>query len=270
MNFAIVGLGRWGRVMIKNLKAIDGNIVAVCARKSSSFDSLPAQYRIYPFYDDIGTMLKHKKKEIDTVIIATHPDTHFALSCQALWHDKHVICEKPCMFSNGEFWKIQELAEGKIFFTDYTNLYHSVIHKMRDLIDVAPPRYELRLVNSGFSDDRKGYSDLWDYGSHVASVIYTLFPDEYFQVQFGRNAEGNHTMLLKSQDVDVEASFGNKSGERKHSFALTPYNFGQSVEWTNDGSENPLGLMLRKFELGEIQTNINLSLKISHLLKQGE
>ena len=267
MKFALVGIGKWGQTIIKTLKRLPtSSLVATCSRSPST---LPPELQVAPHFLDFDKMLNEVR--CDTVIIATHPNNHYLLSNKALWRGKHVICEKPCMFTQEEFDSITNLARSNIFFTDYTNLYHDVIEKMQDLIQEGPSRLGLVLTNNGVGPVRTDYSDLWDYGSHVGSIIFHLFPNEdWYAIKFGKNAVGNHTLIMTSRKVDVFANFGNKSKERIHSFELTSYNAGYSVYWVNDRSENPLLAMFKKFEKGAVQTNINLSLRIQRLLRNGE
>jgi predicted dehydrogenase len=267
MKFALVGVGRWGQTIIKTLKQLPtAQLVATCSRSPSS---LPPELQIAPHFLSCSEMMDNVK--CDTVIIATHPNSHFQLARLALWRGANVICEKPCLLTETEMWDIQSDAKPQVFFTDYTNLYHRVIDKMQNLIYECPSRFKLSLMNSGAGPIRDGYSDLWDYGSHVASVILHLFPHEFWRdVSFGKDAVGNHTLVMTGDAVDVHATFGNKSSKRIHSFELVPYTSGHSVYWENDRSENPLLEMLKEFEKGKVATNIDLSLRVRALLQLGE
>lgn len=268
MRFALVGIGRWGKTVIKSIQQMGptSSLVATCSRSPSS---LPPELQVAPHYLDYDTMLSESSP--DTVIIATHPNSHYELASKALWRNKNVLCEKPCMFTQEQLWSIKELSSGCVFHTDYTNLHHRVITRIKERVWELPPRFQLNLKNSGVGPVREDYSDLWDYGSHVASVIFDVFPEEHwYDIKFGHDEVGNHTLTMSSSWADVSANFGNKSKERVHSFELIHQSSGLGAYWANDKSENPLLTLLQKFEKGEIETNINLSLRIQWLLKQGE
>lgn len=266
MNFALVGIGKWGQTIIRTIQQVEASkLVATCSRSASQ---LPSELRIAPHIQSLDELLN--LREVDTLIIATHPNSHFEIASKALWYGKNVICEKPYMFSKQETRCIKDLLEHSIFFTDYINLYHDVIDQMYTFLNTYGPRFCLKLVNSGCGPVRVGYSDLWDYGAHVASVIFSLFPDEsFYDIRFRLNKEGNHVLTMSSYYVDVEAVFGNKSLKRQHSFLLTA-NCGQQIYWENDRIENPLKKMLQKFALGQVQTNISLSERVYDLLRTAE
>jgi predicted dehydrogenase len=260
MTFALVGTGRWGRVYVKTLSEIqDAQLVATCSRTSK------ADFNV-PHYNNVDELLDNTNA--DTIIIASHPDSHYDIACKALWRDKKVICEKPCLFTEAQYTQIERLASASIFFTDYTNVFHKVIDCIKEVISQSPPRYQMRLLNVGNGPIRD-YSDAYDYGSHVASVIYHVFPDEVFKnIQFGYTLEGNHTLKMVGAHVDVEATFGNKSQHRLHRFEFSSQK--TFACWFNDKSENPLKVMLQKFIKGQLRTNLDLSRKVSALLSKCE
>jgi hypothetical protein len=264
MNYALVGIGKWGKTYIKTLKEIEGSsLVATCSRNQGSYHALTQELRIAPHFESFDEMLE--SVNIDTVIIATQPSEHYRIARRAMWLNKNVICEKPCMFSPEEFSIIEELSEPSIFFTDYTNLYHKVIDKMQDILPICNTKPILKLVNIGSGPYRENYSDLWDYGAHVASVVYHLFPYGYFYIEsYEQTKEGNHHIKLNGPVAIIEMTFGNKGDNRVHSFELLGGS--HSAYWENDRTENPLKLVLEKFATGKVSTNISLSRRISSLL----
>lgn len=270
MRYGLVGVGRWGQVYLKVLRELGLDLAATCSGLGNSYNNLPQELKTAPHFHSLLPMFLHAGP-IDTVIIATHPSSHYELSVYSLNSGKNVICEKPCMFTQSQFERISYLTKSSKlkFVTDYTNIYHKIVVQMKSIVDSYSGKYYLNLSNSGAGPFRS-YSDLWDYGSHITSIIYYLFPSIYFdKILFGKTQEGNHSLFLESLNADVYAEFGNKSIARKHHFEMTAKN-GKHISWDNDKSENPLKEMLRNFDLGYEETNIQLSRKIHWLLSQGE
>lgn len=270
MKFALVGIGKWGKTYLRTMKEISGSqIIATCSQsKEAFFSNENPELFTAPHFYNIKDMLN--EVPIDTLIIATHPDSHYKLAATALCYDKNVICEKPFMLSSDETGVIKRLLGKNIFFTDYTNIYHNIISQMQELkksnaVKLETRKLKLTLINTGCGPC-KAYSDLWDYGSHIASVIFYLFPDTDFDIkQMSRDKEGNHFLCMDSQEVEIEATFGNKSEERHHFFQLESGE--NSISWHNDRSENPLGVMLKNFAFNRVQSNIDFSKRIKDFLE---
>lgn len=270
MKFALVGIGKWGQTYLKVLQKAKGcELVATCSTSFDSYNALPPELKTAPHFTSLYDVFKNT--DVDTVIIATHPDSHYNLAKTALWFNKNVICEKPCMFDGEQFSDIERSLNGKIFFTNYTNLAHKVVDRMVDIVNNPENdiKANLTLVNVGCGPVRKTYSDKWDYGSHVGSIIYSLFPAEFFyEYEHHLNEEGNYVLTLASRNSFIVATYGNKAAERKHSFELSKG--GQHTYWLNDRSEDPLRLVLEKFAAGKIQSNLGLSVKVKALLSKFE
>ena len=268
MRFALVGIGNWGKVYIKNLSKIrNGELVATCSQSFSSFDTMPTYLKSAPHFTSFTEMLRCIN--IDTVIIATHPNSHFNLSMTALHYGKNIICEKPCMFTEEEYLRINELLGNKVFYTDYTNIHHNVINKMRDIINLSSSKVEIELVNVGNGPTRMSYSDIYDYGSHILSIIYHLYPESYIHIdKYENDKDGNHIVEFDSSEVHIKTLFGNSAHERIHTFSA--FSGELSTYWSNNKSENPLLLMLQRFCDGKLSSNISLSRKIMESLKKIE
>ena len=272
MRYALVGMGSFGQKYIRNLKELKGSeLVGMHSRTQASYDNLPEDLKIAPYFASYNDMLRYTG--VETVIIASFPDSHYNLSASALWCDKNVICEKPCMFTDEEFFNIEELVGRRVFFTDYTNIYHKVVQDMRRVLEEDDSNPRLTLVNTGNGPIRDVpglcFSDLQDYGSHVASVIYHLFPNANVRINsMGKTEEGNYIFNLGFENTTIRTIFGNKSKKRLHSFEL--FVDSKSVFWANDGTDNPLKVVLEKFSQHQIDTNLSLSRRVRYLLSDME
>ncbi len=92
---AVVGCGQiaeWRHIpALRKIK--DTEIVAICDKNEDLVKRLSVRYRIRRYYSDFAQML-HREK-IDIVDICTPPQTHLALSTQAMAAGCHVLTEKP-------------------------------------------------------------------------------------------------------------------------------------------------------------------------------
>jgi predicted dehydrogenase len=266
MRYAVVGIGKWGKTVVNVLESVpNAEVVKICSRTPMEPSNELVKYCHTVDYNDIIS-----DDRIDTVFIATHPDSHFSLSKRAILANKHVICEKPCMFSEEQFNEISHLIHkhGVTFYTDYTNLYHNVVSSMSFAIN-DKDSFKLHLVNVGSGPIRSGYSDFWDYGTHVVSVLVRLFGDHTFTyTSYFREDDGNHRLIFESPRILADVIFGNKGFKRKHTFKLSsPKGI---IFWGNDRSENPLLKMLTQFTASPIGSNLHMSKQIYKILKNKE
>lgn len=94
MNIAVIGLGRMGKIHLKNLlQAIPQANVVVVADPVYPEETFKKEYPGLRFIKDAGEAIA--SPEVDAVVIATPTSTHAALVEQCITNGKHVFCEKP-------------------------------------------------------------------------------------------------------------------------------------------------------------------------------
>jgi predicted dehydrogenase len=93
MKVALIGIGRWGQVLLKELKA-QTEVKYECDRETD----------LEPVLSD---------PEIEAVFIAVPTEDHFAVASRALESGKHVFLEKPGTTSSADLEKLVELARDK-------------------------------------------------------------------------------------------------------------------------------------------------------------
>ncbi len=128
MRTAVVGIGRWGKNIARELNA-ESTLVAYCTR-SDVHDAWAAE--------DIPQARRMKAEDvwadttIEAVAIATPIDTHAALVRVALEAGKHVFVEKPLALTAGEAEALAELASAKkrTLAVGYIFLHHPAFQEM--------------------------------------------------------------------------------------------------------------------------------------------
>lgn len=268
MKFGLIGIGKFGKHYIKNINEIKGaELVGCSSRTKESFFALPKEItdkRIVwmppeDFLSSIGL--------VDTVVIATHPDSHFKYAKAALESGKHVICEKPCMFSEKEYYEIKSLclSSRKHFFTNYINIFNSKITEMED--SIRNNDFSLvELTNVGNGPIRE-YSSLWDYGCHEVAVAYELnnWGDCHMIESVGK--ENRYYFKLKFKASLVNILIGSGFPERVNTKQV--FNKTSMVTWVDKRQEPLLKNMLESF-ISNPRSNINESARISEILKEVE
>jgi predicted dehydrogenase len=112
---------------------------------------------------------------IDAVIVATPPTTHYEIAARALDAGKHVFVEKPLATSSAECAGLLEKATAKklILMVGHTFLYTAAVNKIKELIksdELGDILYiNTTRVNLGiFQED---INVVWDLAPHDVSIL---------------------------------------------------------------------------------------------------
>ncbi len=116
MKVALIGLGRWGQFLLKELQT-RAEVKYECDSKT-----------------DLGPVLADP--EVEAVFIATPIPTHYEVALRALEAGKHVFLEKPGTTSSADLEKLVRLAEDKQLklAIGYEFIHHPAVRKVKELI----------------------------------------------------------------------------------------------------------------------------------------
>jgi predicted dehydrogenase len=134
IRVAVVGVGYWGSKHVRVLRSTTGvnAVIGVDERFRGNLGPSRLVDCDVPGYADLGDVLP----EVDAVIIATPPSSHYSLGMQAIRAGKHVLIEKPLATSLTEAKELVDAAEaaGTILMPGLTFLYNAAVHKLRDVV----------------------------------------------------------------------------------------------------------------------------------------
>jgi predicted dehydrogenase len=136
LNVAVVGYGYWGPNLVRNVSASSAmRLAALCERDSTRADAFRARTPGVTIESDFDQLLLDPS--IDAVVVATPPNTHYALCKRALQAGKHVLVEKPLAKTSAQARELIELAaqRGLVIMPGHTFLYSPAVNKVRDLIN---------------------------------------------------------------------------------------------------------------------------------------
>jgi len=263
-NVSVIGIGKWGKNYIKNLSEMANlNLKYVSSLSKSTYDNLDDSLKLCEWTNNYKNAIND---QIDTVIIATHPNSHFEISKYALERGKNVICEKPCMFNHPQYEDIYELvAKNKnLFYTNYINLFNPTLNQVKKA--VKNDFNYFTITNAGQGPFRKDYSGLWDYGCHVMSVLFYVFNSKDLKLHtFSLDEKKNYSMLFSYNLNKIYANFGNNYDKRINNFNLSMND--SQIYWEDPRDGKPLNIMLNKYLNKELESNLNLSFRIGSILK---
>ena len=141
MNVAIIGLGRWGKNLVREFSKIS-NVVA-CHSKGDlqNITWLKKNYPNIKYNKNYDEILEDKS--IEVIVIATPINTHFSFSKKALKSRKHVFVEKTLAESYKNATKLISIAKknNRILFVGHIFLYHPVLKKLKKIKEKEPIVY---------------------------------------------------------------------------------------------------------------------------------
>jgi predicted dehydrogenase len=136
LNVAVVGYGYWGPNLVRNVTASSAmRLAALCERDATRADAFRARMPGVTIESDFDQLLLDPS--LDAVVVATPPNTHYALCKRALQAGKHVLVEKPLAKTSAQARELIELAvqRGLVIMPGHTFLYSPAVNKVRDLIN---------------------------------------------------------------------------------------------------------------------------------------
>jgi len=135
INLAFLGCGFATHLHSKTLAGFKEDIHCFYAsRNAKRAQEYQQKYNGSGFYDSYEKAIH--AQDIDVVLVATPPVTHFDLTMQALEAGKHVIVEKPPFLNSKDFAKIQKTAvkSGKHVFVAENYFYKPALKHLQELI----------------------------------------------------------------------------------------------------------------------------------------
>ena len=174
MKVAVVGLGYWGPVLVRNLVSLEScSGVLVCDRDPARVGHVTRLYPSATSCTDFREVLDDSA--VAAVVIATPVKTHAQLATDALKAGKAVLVEKPLAGSLEDAQGLVALAQtqGKLVMAGHTFLYSPPVLAVKDLIrtgELGDPLYvQSSRVNLGIH--QADVSVLWDLAPHDLSIV---------------------------------------------------------------------------------------------------
>jgi len=187
LNIGVIGYGYWGPNLVRNLVGIKGaTLTKVCDLDNVQLKKVK---ELYPWIVTVNEYMNIlEDKDIDAVIIATPPETHFEIAKKAMELGKHVFVEKPITTDVKDSEKLVDLAASKkrVLMVGHVFLYTGAVKKIKEIIEsgdigkilhIRSTRLNLGLFESGKDvvwNIKRGKNVIWDFMPHDISLILYL------------------------------------------------------------------------------------------------
>ena len=173
MNFAIIGLGYWGKNYYRILNSND-NINLSAVVDSNQNINLDEGIKNFPDLED----LLNSEINIDAAIIATPTNTHYEITKKLLNNGIHVLVEKPLSTKTDEASELINLADEKnlVLLVDHTFLYNEAINfAIKSIQDgEIGSLLHINFERTNLGPIRTDVSCLWDLTTHDVSILNAI------------------------------------------------------------------------------------------------
>ncbi len=253
VNVAVVGVGYWGKNLVRNFYEL-GALGALCDGDGSIEADCKQKYGGVKFYKEYSAVLSDSS--ITAVALATPAVTHYEMAKAALEAGKDVFVEKPLAIEVKQGEALVELAAAKhrILMVGHILRYHPAILKLQELIQDGSLGQISYLYSNrlNIGKIRTEENILWSFAPHDISVMLALLNEMPTRV----TSQGGAYLNRDVSDVTL-SHFEFPSGVRAHIFVSWLHPFkeqrlvvvgSEKMAVFDDTAENKLVLYPHKVE----------------------
>lgn len=204
MNFAIIGIGYWGKNYQRIINSLDNvNLIAVV-------DTNP-KIKIEKDVKQLNNIdeLLNEELSIDAAIICTPTNTHYKIAKKLLNNGIHVLVEKPLATKVSEAEELIQIADQNnlVILVDHTFLYNDAINfaiqKIQD--GEIGSLLHINFERSNLGPIRTDVSCLWDLTTHDISILNAITSSEPSEIKassFNTSESGAFDMVNVSLNYE--------------------------------------------------------------------
>ncbi|MEZ4734906.1 MAG: Gfo/Idh/MocA family oxidoreductase [Caldilineaceae bacterium] len=200
VKIGAIGYGYWGPNLIRNFVELPGSdLYAIADLDQARLDYVKERYPQIQVmtrnYEELFTL------DLDAVVVATPPPTHFPIVRNCLKHGLHVLVEKPLTLNSADACELIQLAtaHNRTLMVGHTFEYNPAVRALKEMIHsgelgeiqyIDAVRVSLGLFNASLNV-------LWDLAPHDVSILLHLLGTMPISVA----AQGNACLQHEIEDV---------------------------------------------------------------------
>jgi len=183
LRLGIIGAGYWGEKLLRVFRALpDVCVLAICER---DVHRGAAGRNDIDTVSEVGDLVR--RDDIDAVLVATPPSSHYVITRQVLDTGKHCWVEKPLAMRATEARELVDAAQrgGLTLFVDETFLYDPLLQQAKAWIEAGRlgRLYHLSFERLGMGRIRRDSDVWWNSAPHDLSILCYLVPGAVEQVR---------------------------------------------------------------------------------------
>jgi predicted dehydrogenase len=199
IKLGVIGCGYWGPNLIRNFVEISNSeVVIVSDLKEDRLAHIKASYPQVMVTKDYHDLFD---QNLDAVVVATPPATHYSFVKECLEHGLHVLVEKPITINSQHAEELIEISKKSdlVLMVGHTFEYNVAVHTLKNLIDSGElgQIYYVDAARLNLGLYQRDLNVLWDLAPHDISILLYILN----QVPISVNAHGMPFVSEVIQDV---------------------------------------------------------------------
>ena len=200
LRIGAIGCGYWGPNLIRNFIEIPGAVVVAVAdlqpeplnRMMQRFPQIETSTSDYRDLFDLN---------LDAVVIATPPATHYAIARDCMEHGLHVLVEKPITLNSDDAQRLIDVAEAhdRVLMVGHTFEYNSAVRAIKEMIRSGElgDIYYIDAIRASLGLFQTKANVVWDLAPHDISILRFLLDADPVSV----NTHGSSCVQQGIEDV---------------------------------------------------------------------
>ncbi len=173
IKIGAIGCGYWGPNLIRNfVENPSSDVIIVADLKKERLSKIKVSY---PNLDVTKNYRDLFDKDLDAVLVATPPATHYSLAKECLEHGLNVLVEKPITLNSHQAEELIEISKEKdlVLMVGHTFEYNAAVHTLRNLIESGElgQIYYVDAARLNLGLFQRDLNVLWDLAPHDVSIL---------------------------------------------------------------------------------------------------
>lgn len=172
VRLGLIGAGRWGRNLIRTIRAMDGVVLGRVASSNPATAELLGPGTALS--DDWRAVID--APDLDGVVIATPPQLHAEMACRAVARGLPALIEKPLCLDAGEAAALGAAVAASSTFAmvEHTHLYSAAFEALLDQAGRLGVPTGVVAEAGNWGPFRSDAPVLFDWGAHDVAMLLTL------------------------------------------------------------------------------------------------
>lgn len=172
ITLALIGVGRWGKNIINESQNKDSLRIKYLCSPHIYEKRIQGKFELLTDYKQLKD-----REDLDGVIIATPPSTHFEILLFFLKHNINIFVEKPFVSNIDEARYVEKKLKRKkiVFKIGFVYLYSPAFLKIVELSKNLEDINEI-IIELGNVEEMQ-YGPLTEWGPHAVSMLSKILPE---------------------------------------------------------------------------------------------
>lgn len=168
-----IGYGYWGPNLVRNFVENPlSDVIIVADLNKERLNKIKASYPSVIVTKDYKDLFD---QDLDAVVIATPPPTHYPLAKECLEKGLHVLVEKPITLKSQHAEELIALSKNKdlVLMVGHTFEYNAAVHTLKKIIDSGElgEIYYADAARLNLGLFQRDLNVLWDLAPHDVSIL---------------------------------------------------------------------------------------------------